>query len=66
MGLLEALTASEQGVNMGTVVDMGNRGLNQGSLLMTKTVNNPRREEVSRLRVAGLTYAEIGRRLGLT
>ena len=33
---------------------------------MPKRPNNSRREEVTSLRKAGLTYAEIGRRLGLT
>ena len=33
---------------------------------MPKRPNNPRREKVTRLRKAGLTYAEIGRRLGST
>ena len=33
---------------------------------MPKELNNSRREEVTSLRKAGLTYAEIGRKLGLT
>ena len=33
---------------------------------MLEKVNNSRREQVIGLRKAGLTYAEIGRRLGLT
>lgn len=33
---------------------------------MLKRVNNSRRAQVTSLRKAGLTYAEIGRRLGLT
>ena len=33
---------------------------------MLKKVNNRRREQMIKLREAGLTYAEIGRNLGLT
>jgi len=33
---------------------------------MAERLNNSRREQVTSLRKAGLTYAEIGRKLGLT